>query len=422
MAMNGWQRIKTIVTRKPLVVLVWCIDVLVAGAGMFASLYGLAMGDYALEMVVLLGLAVAFAAAMAYAESMAYFRTFYALRAACLIITLFCFASSYQLLGVLFITPFLLETTIFWPFRQAKLLVVLVILVFMGIDLGTHILQVPPALALRAIGSLLMAGTVGIIAGIMVRYRENLVLLSEQMEQLRHTQQLLESANQNYQKYAEQVAGLSEDAERNRITREIHDTIGYALTNIGMLLQASKAIARKDPEKLTGLLDSARDQAKNALQESRQILYHIRATKAEELLGINAIHRLVKSFQEVSGLEVEVSYGNAPLHFGTALDAAIFRLVQEGITNAIKHGNASRITVSFWQTESELQIRIWDNGRGADITHEGIGLAGLKERFVACGGRVLAEREAYGFVLAAFVPNAALPPDGTCRLAPDLLP
>jgi signal transduction histidine kinase len=246
------------------------------------------------------------------------------------------------------------------------------------------------------------------LAIMMTWYREMVVRLSERSERLGLSLLSLEAANRSYQEYAERVERLSEDKERNRITREIHDTIGYALTNIGMMLQACKAIARKDFERLEELLDLAREQAKTALQESRNILYKLRVTPREAHYGLAAVQRLARSLRDATGLDVDVSFGNITEGFGPGVDSAVFRLVQEGITNAIKHGTARQIRISYWLTPEGLTVRIWDDGEGSAEVGEGIGLAGMRERFAAFGGSVEAGNALNGFALSGFIPAAVL--------------
>ena len=247
------------------------------------------------------------------------------------------------------------------------------------------------------------------VGALLTIFREMVVRLSEREEQLELSLVSLEQANRSYQDYAEKVEHLSEDKERNRITREIHDTIGYALTNIGMLLQAGKAVARKDPDRLHELLDSAREQVKTALQESRNILHKLRAPpRTQALYGLDSVQRLARSLTEATGIEVDVSFGNIQSGFGPRVDSAVFRLVQEGITNAIKHGLARKIRISYWLTRDELRVRISDDGVGSPEVAEGIGFAGMRERFAALGGRIEAANAVDGFVLTAHVPIGAI--------------
>lgn len=329
------------------------------------------------------------------------------LRALLVVLVLSSLSDRSAFLNLLVLLPFVLDTTLYLRTAPAALVSGGTILLKLTQDLlgGGEGTRVPVFQIVADAAVLAGAALSGLF---MTRYREELVRISRREEELVGALTHLEHANAAFQNYAERVETLSEDKERHRITREIHDVIGYALTNIGMLLQAAKAVARTDSGRVDELLDAARDQAKTALQESRGILYKLRARTAGELYGHGAIHRLARSLQMATGIEVEVSFGNVPRSLGVDLDGALFRFVQEGITNAIKHGMARRISISYWMTDREVQVRVLDDGGGAAGPVEGIGFAGMKERFAAFGGRVEAQNVVDGFLLGVYIPLEAL--------------
>ena len=254
-----------------------------------------------------------------------------------------------------------------------------------------------------------MLAAIALPVALMARYRQAVVEKSQRIRELDLSIRSLESTNRSYQEYAENIESRSEENERNRISREIHDTLGYALTNVGMLIQAAKRMSVVDPQKLGQLLDDARAQVNSALQESRKILHSLRAFKRSPMRGLSAIARLVRNLREATGLDVEVSFANAPQSFGEEIDTALFRFIQEGITNAIRHGNADSIRISFWLGDDGLQARVWDNGIVSDPLTEGIGMQGMRERFAAFGGRFEAGSVADGFVLSVYIPIEGLP-------------
>jgi signal transduction histidine kinase len=99
--------------------------------------------------------------------------------------------------------------------------------------------------------------------------------------------------------------------------------------------------------------------------------------------------------------------GNLPWSYGRKLDGVLFRIVQEGLTNAFRHGKATRVRINLWQTEGEILLSILDNGRGivpgTDVT-DGIGLAGMRERLSEYGGEIRLGPVEDGFELAATIP------------------
>jgi signal transduction histidine kinase len=101
---------------------------------------------------------------------------------------------------------------------------------------------------------------------------------------------------------------------------------------------------------------------------------------------------------------VDFQYGNTPWSFGETLDAVLYRLVQEGLTNSFRHGKATKIRIVFWSHEGELRITIWDNGTGSYSSDEGLGLRGMRERVEALGGSIDHHNTVDGYELSAVIP------------------
>jgi signal transduction histidine kinase len=113
----------------------------------------------------------------------------------------------------------------------------------------------------------------------------------------------------------------------------------------------------------------------------------------------------VSIFRKLAGIEIELNLGNMPHFLSQDLGLALYRTVQEGLTNAVRHGRATKVRVSFWAKDDELLLTITDNGRGAGEIVKGIGLSGMEERLGALGGEVSASSAAEGgFALSVKVP------------------
>ncbi len=241
-------------------------------------------------------------------------------------------------------------------------------------------------------------------------HRERVVELSARLRSLDSTVGRLARANREFQAYAGTVRSESAAEERSRITRELHDTVGYALTNVIVMMDAAKARAGEAPESLGSLLDDVRDQSERALNDTRRILHLMRSVEQFERKGIGAIFQLTRAFQDAMGVSVEMHLGNLPPTLGHRIDSALFRLVQEGLTNAFRHGNASRVRITMWQAPAEIRVNVWDNGSGlaADgaAVQDGIGMSGMRERFAELGGTIRAGNVADGFQLSGAIPYA----------------
>ena len=215
----------------------------------------------------------------------------------------------------------------------------------------------------------------------------------------------LAELNRNLQGYARIVDEESAERERNRISREIHDISGYIFTNLIALMDAAGSMPRNDQTGLTDLLITARKTAQEGLRETRLALHKLRAEQRQEHNTPRAIHKIVSIFRKITGLEVMLSLANLPNYLQPALNLALYRTVQEALTNAVRHGKATKIRVIFWVEGEELRLTITDNGRGAFEVVKGIGLSGMEERIGALGGTVrVGQAPEGGFSLAVQVP------------------
>jgi signal transduction histidine kinase len=210
-------------------------------------------------------------------------------------------------------------------------------------------------------------------------------------------------ANLDFQNYALEAGERSTIAERKRLSRDIHDIVGYTLINLKMMLEAAIDRAGAENRGLAELLSSARDQAQAGLVETRQVLRSFREMENAKPEGVASIHKITTAFSQATGIELEVSYGNMPRSLGS-LNSVISHIVQEGITNAIRHGGATRIQIGFWIVQGRLHVKIADNGAGASDIKPGIGLTGMRERLEPLGGELLVQSSDYGFSLIAEMP------------------
>jgi len=198
------------------------------------------------------------------------------------------------------------------------------------------------------------------------------------------------------QSYARTIDEEAISSERNRISREIHDISGYRFTNVIALMDAAISMGGKDPDKLQELCFSARTQARDGLIETRRALRALRTDEQYIKNGIQAIYKICAVFHKVTGIDISIESGNIPTTFGPEIDLAVYRLVQEALTNAIRHGRASAVKIYFWIHYETLEIIVQDNGLGAQQVVKGIGLSGMEERLGNLGGTLETESAAEG--------------------------
>jgi signal transduction histidine kinase len=201
--------------------------------------------------------------------------------------------------------------------------------------------------------------------------------------------------------------------ERDRITRDVHDIVGYALTNQLMMIEAATVLAGPGDGRLRELLGMAKENVAEGLRETRRTLYGIRERDEARAPDFSLLLKLTRNFQAVTGIRVDVDFADSRGKLDPAVWMAIFRLIQESMTNALRHGAAQNISIFFRESEDEVRLVVRDDGagaRGADDAaaaepSEGIGLRGMRERLEALGGRLRAGDAGGGFVVEAAIPK-----------------
>jgi signal transduction histidine kinase len=198
---------------------------------------------------------------------------------------------------------------------------------------------------------------------------------------------------------AARVAELSAAAERNRLARDIHDSLGHHLTAISIQLEKAAAFAERDPATAERALADARSSVGRALQDVRTSVGTLRTEPA----------RLVTALRDLAGATLTV-HGEEP-DLDQATVTALYRAAQEAVTNAHRHGRARHVTVSvrFGAVDTRLDVR--DDGTGFDTgaSHDGFGLHGLRERAALLGGTVAVDSSpGAGTRVLVTVPRAAI--------------
>ena len=222
----------------------------------------------------------------------------------------------------------------------------------------------------------------------------------------------LTNANLGYQSYASHLETDTLHAERKRVSREIHDGVGYSLTNILMMLEAAGDVLAESPLKASNLVTGSIEEARRCLDETRASMRELRSSEQREPVGIAAAARLTAFFAQATGVDVMAEYGNARPSYGEKIDATLVRILQEGMTNAFRHGMATQIRIQFWENREILNLRVQDNGYGAEDLTEGIGLAGMRERIQSLGGTLVAANGPGGFRIDAAIPIEARNKEG----------
>lgn len=237
------------------------------------------------------------------------------------------------------------------------------------------------------------------------RFRQQARSGRRSRKQLRESLVRLTTANIGYQNYAVAAEQRGTEEERQRITRDIHDTVGYTLTNIIMMTKACEELIDHDHELLRRLLTDAREQCQDALAETRQTLQALRAIKTPTVDFPKQVWKTVRTFQLATGVHVDLEFRNLPRIESPSIRGILHRTVQEGLTNSFRHGHATTVSVLFWYDGRGLSVLIHDDGAGSPKFQEDIGIGGMRERVEPLGGTVQAySPPGGGFVVRAWIP------------------
>lgn len=193
-------------------------------------------------------------------------------------------------------------------------------------------------------------------------------------------------AHAKLRQYALEVETLATVQERNRIAREIHDSLGHSLTAFNLHLEAALRMLRSHPKEAEKLLLEAKQLGKTALNDVRQSVAALRSDPLEGQSLAEAIAGLATDCQRMIGVRPMCTIQvDRPLP--ASLKTATYRIVQEALTNLCKYSAATQVTITVVLTH-QLMVLVADNGKGFDPRQNttGFGLQGMRERTQALGG------------------------------------
>ncbi|MGD9573683.1 MAG: sensor histidine kinase [Thermoleophilia bacterium] len=213
---------------------------------------------------------------------------------------------------------------------------------------------------------------------------------------------------------AEARAAVAE--ERTRIAREMHDVVAHSISVMVIQAEAAEEMLARDPERAARPLAAVQETGRTALAELRRMLGVLReAEEGPDLApqpGLAGLDELAQHVRD-AGLPVTVRVEGEPRPLSPTGDLQAYRIVQEALTNALKHAGPARAEVVLRYEPAEVVIEVTDDGRGFDPATDGggHGLAGMRERVAVCGGVMSAGRRAQGgFEVVARLPTGVAAP------------
>jgi signal transduction histidine kinase len=207
-------------------------------------------------------------------------------------------------------------------------------------------------------------------------------------DQLRISEDKLKKANKDLELYANSIEELTLLRERNRISREIHDSVGHSLSTIIIQLGAIEKIAKQDGDKAVNIASNLREYVKESLQEVRTAVRELKPRAFEKYEGLLAIEELIKNFSKLTGIDVKYGFTKETWFLNSDQSFVIYRIIQEFLSNSLRHGKATKINLFMNFYKDNLVITLQDNGLGSDEIRKGIGLTNIWERVKELGGSV----------------------------------
>lgn len=219
----------------------------------------------------------------------------------------------------------------------------------------------------------------------------------------------LGEANRKLWEYAVQAEELAATRERNRLAREIHDSLGHYLTVVNVQIEAARAIQDHDPARARDALDKAQALTQEGLQEIRRSVAALRASPLDNKPLAGAVGQVVEA-SRAAGVAVEMQVLGEARVLSSQAELTLYRAAQEGLTNVRKHAHATRVNLDLdYRDPTKARLSVRDDGQGATNgadTAGGFGLLGLRERAQILGGVVRVQTAPNaGFTLEVEVPG-----------------
>ncbi|MDD3224165.1 MAG: sensor histidine kinase [Clostridium sp.] len=224
-----------------------------------------------------------------------------------------------------------------------------------------------------------------VLIQVQMKENEKITLLNKK---LNLANEKLEVMNVQLKEYAVKVELIAETRERNRLAREIHDTLGHALTGISVGIDACLTTIDISKEATKKQLNVIADVARQAIKDVRRSVKKLRPDALESSGLEDALNNMILQISKVTKTKVFFNTNIKSLKFGHDEEDTIYRIIQEGITNAIRHGQATEIYINMIRRDKQLNITIKDNGKGCTNIKNGFGLRHIEERVKLLNGNV----------------------------------
>jgi signal transduction histidine kinase len=280
-----------------------------------------------------------------------------------------------------FLVSFLLVS---WQYKWPYML--LIILAITGLNLGI-IWSFPspgPSPFRAALTATLIQTVVFLAVGFSISFL---------IGRLRRQPESLESANKQLTHFASTLEHLATSQERNRLAREMHDTLAHTLSGLSVQLETIKAYWEVDPPAARSILDKSLASAHSGLEETRRALKALRASPLDDLGLKGALSNLARDTAARANLGLELSVDEKLPPLSPDVEQSVYRVAQEALTNVVNHAQAKHVSVKLELVDGKVKLTVHDDGIGfntdRNVKSSHFGLTGIKERALLIGGEVV---------------------------------
>lgn len=176
--------------------------------------------------------------------------------------------------------------------------------------------------------------------------------------------------------------------ERNRISRDLHDSIGHTLSTIVIQLAAIEKLTADSNPKASKMLNHLHGFTKEGLANVREVIHEIKPANYKQIAFVDKVHNLVTEFESNSDIQVYFNTNEAKWALNEKQEELIYRAVQEFLGNTVKHSSATEVRIQYHFTTESVILTMQDNGEGTDEVRPQMGLTGMEERANLLKGKI----------------------------------
>lgn len=196
----------------------------------------------------------------------------------------------------------------------------------------------------------------------------------------------IEEKNKHLEYYSKRIEELTIREERNRVSQDLHDTVGHIFTSVITSLDALPFLYQADKKEAEKSIKEISDLARNGLNDVRKTIHHMSPMNHQTL--VESVQELIADFMKHTATDIKLNVEGESIKVSERVKFVIIRCIQEGLTNAKRHGQSTFIKVNISFKQEELIVLIEDNGNGCDELNLGFGLRSMKDRISALAGTV----------------------------------